>query len=232
LVLGVATPSLDEAKWLAVQAGRAGADAMLAMPPYYFRSVSGEGLAAWFFQLADSSPVPILVYNYPKMTGFRLEPEWVAKVASHPNVAGFKDSSGDRDNLSAYRQAAGDRMLFVGDETLLIDALRSGWTGAISGAANVVPEWMARIVAEWRHGAMDRASVLFETVLPVIKAVRSCPQPATNKAVLHALGAIMAPDPRLPLVRAEPVGVLKALRERLGVIPAVPIGTGRAQASV
>lgn len=232
LVLGIATPSLHEAEWLAAQSGKAGADAVLAMPPSYFRSVTDDGVASWFLSLADASPVPLLVYNYPKMTRIRLGPEMVARLAAHPNVTGFKDSSGERENLVSYREAAGDRLLFVGDETLLLEALRAGWTGTISGAANLVPEWLARLVGEWVSGSQSQSETLFEVVLPVVEAVRGSSQPATNKAVLHALRVIGSPDPRLPLERADPAEVLAVLNQRLGVTPHGPSPQGRAPASL
>lgn len=212
LVLGIATPSLDEAKWLCSQAGKDGATAVLVMPPSYFRSATEDGIAEWFTNLADVSPVPLLAYNFPKMTGFTMSAEFVARLTSHENIVGFKDSSGERANLEPYRQAAGSKLLFVGDETLLLDALAQGWTGTISGASNCVPRWLAEIVA-------NNDAVKFEIVLPVIKEIRSSPQPATNKAVLHALGVIATPHPKLPLMAVAADNVLEAMRLHLGITP-------------
>jgi 4-hydroxy-tetrahydrodipicolinate synthase len=107
----------------------------------------------------------------------------------------------------------GPKHLFVGDETLLLDALTKGWTGTISGAANCVPQWLSQIVA-------NRDEAKFQIALPVIKAIRSQPQPATNKAVLHALGVIATPHPRLPLKAADPTPVLEAMQHHLGITPA------------
>ena len=210
LVLGIATPSLDEARWSCEQAGKNGAVAVLVMPPSYFRSATEEGIAEWFEALAGASPVPLLAYNFPKMTGFSMSPGFIERLARHPNVAGFKDSSGEAANLAAYRVAAGDKTLFVGDETLLMDALTKGWTGTISGAANCVPQWLSQIVA-------GRDEAKFELALPVIKTIRSQPQPATNKAVLHAHGVIATPYPRLPLKPSDPTAVLEAMERHLGI---------------
>ena len=69
LILGIATPSLTEAQWLASQAGKNGADAVLVMPPGYFRRATETGIESWFTAVLESSPVPVLVYNFPKMTG-------------------------------------------------------------------------------------------------------------------------------------------------------------------
>ncbi len=221
LVLGIATPSLDEASWSCEQAAKNGAVAVLVMPPSYFRTATEDGIAEWFTTLADKSPTPILAYNFPKMTGFTMSPAFIALLAAHPNIIGFKDSSGEPANLTTYRlhgegaapAAPRDRRLFVGDETLLLDALTNGWTGTISGAANCIPQWLSQIVK-------GRDETKFATALPVIKAIRAQPQPATNKAVLHALGVISTPHPRLPLKAADPSPVLEAMATHLGISPA------------
>jgi dihydrodipicolinate synthase/N-acetylneuraminate lyase len=223
LVLGIATPSLDEAKWSCDQAGKNGATAVLVMPPAYFRTATEEGIAEWFEQLADGSPVPVLAYNFPRMTGFTMSQSFVARLASHPNIAGFKDSSGEAANLAAYRAASDSplpsggegsgvrgKRLFVGDETLLLQALAKGWIGTISGAANCVPQWLSQIVAE-------RDETKFHILLPVIKAIRAQSQPAANKAVLHALGVIATPHPRLPLKAVDPTPILQAMETHLGI---------------
>jgi dihydrodipicolinate synthase/N-acetylneuraminate lyase len=220
LVLGIATPSLDEARWSCEQAAKNGAVAVLVMPPSYFRTATEGGIMEWFVALAGSSPVPVLAYNFPKMTGFTMSQAFVAELAQHPNIAGFKDSSGEATNLGDFAAAAlvrtnpnGPNRLFVGDETLLLEALTKGWTGTISGAANCVPQWLSQIVA-------TRDETKFQIALPVIKAIRSQPQPAANKAVLHALGVISTPHPRLPLKSADPAPVLEAMETHLGISPA------------
>lgn len=219
VILGIATPSLPEATWLAGQASKSGAAGLLVMPPAYFRTASESGIEDWLTTLASTSPIPILVYNFPRMTGWTFSAESLARLARHPNIVGAKDSSGEASNLAMYRQAMGpDATLFVGDETLLIDALAAGWQGTISGAANVVPSYLARIVDE-----EDQRAALFELALPVIQALRSHPQPAMNKAVLAALGLINERDVRLPLTPVDPQPVLDVLRARLGIRPGVPL---------
>lgn len=211
LILGIATPSLDEAKWSCQQAAKNGASAVLVMPPSYFRSATEKGVAAWFYRLADESPCPIIAYNFPKMTGFTMSAAFVADLAGHERIVGFKDSSGERANIEAYRRAVPEgKNLFVGDETLLLETLQAGWTGTISGAANCVPQWLAKVVAD-----LDEAK--FKILLPVIQAIRAQRQPAANKAVLHALGVIASPSPRLPLEPENPAEVLQALEEHLGI---------------
>lgn len=223
LVLGIATPSLTEAEWLCQQAGKNGADAVLVMPPGYFRAVTQDAVARWIEALADASPVPMLVYNFPKMTGVTLEPETIARMAAHERVVGVKDSSGETGNLAAYRQAVPDgKALLVGDETLLLDALKAGWTGSISGAANVVPHWLARVVRSWHTGDAQDAETAFAAALPAIRAVRAATQPTANKAVLASLGVLSDPSPRLPLEPVDGSALAEAIQASVGL--ARPVG--------
>lgn len=220
LILGISTPSLTEAKWLCSQAAKSGADAVLLMAPGAFRQAPLSAVEAWLFEVVSGSPVPVLVYNFPKMCGFSLSAEAIHRLSKLDAMIGVKDSSGERDNLVSYRAAvAKDQSLFVGDETLLMEALQAGWTGTISGAANTLPTGLCRVLREWTAGAVDQAATWFRLVEPVIRAVRSHPQPATYKAVLHALGVISWPTPRLPLEVSDPQAVLEALERALGVRP-------------
>lgn len=205
LILGIATPSLDEAIWLSKQAGEFGAEATLLMPPGYFRRAEEEGIRQWLEAVLDRSPVPVLLYNFPKMSGVALSSRLVAGLAGHPNLAGLKDSSGERANLGDYRQALpGDKALLVGDETLLVEALRAGWTGSISGAANVVPAWLSHIVSMPLDDPSDSIDAKFSLVLPVLEALRQVPQPEANKAILRAFGVLENENPRLPLLPLDP----------------------------
>ena len=116
---------------------------------------------------------------------------------------GLKDSSGSFENLADYRHATKpEHALLVGNETLLLDALTAGWTGSISGAANLVPQWLSRIVLEWDDALLrESAKAKFQILKPVIEAIRSNGQPAMNKNVLEAWGVIADGAPRLPLQR-------------------------------
>lgn len=213
VVLGIATPSLSEALWSAGQAAKAGADALLVMPPSYWPEA--PGVEAWITKVVEESPLPVLAYNYPQRTGVSLSAEALGRLGALPNLAGAKDSSGNRENLAAYRAALGaDKRLFVGDETLLPEALDAGWSGSVSGAANLVAEWLVRA---WREHGTAGGETVFQLLLPVLQAIRSAPQPATNKAALALLGRIQSPFVRLPLEEADPGPVLKALG-RLGPV--------------
>lgn len=221
LILGIATPSLDEAVWLCKQAAKAGCVAVLVMPPFYFRDASPQGIEDWMTAVLDASPCPVIVYNFPQKAGVTLPAEMLGRLGKHSNCAGVKDSSGAAENLAAYRQVLdADRVLMVGDETLLAQALEAGWTGSISGAANVLPMWLSQIVCEFHAGNRENASAKFELVLPSIQTLRKQLQPAMNKALLQRLGVLPSDRLRLPLYAATegPVAATAdALQAALGL---------------
>ena len=198
IVLGVASNSLDEAVWLCKQARDAGCSTVLLMAPAYFREAEEEGIEAWFQHVLARSPLDILIYNFPKRTGITITPELMARLATHGRMIGLKDSSGSRENLQGYAEAAPGKLMYVGDETLLVDALQAGWTGTISGAANVLPMWLSQIVAQWDQN-QESAETKFELILPAIQALRGQSQPAANKALLARLGVLDGDRLRLPL---------------------------------
>jgi len=203
VVAGIATPSLEEAIWLANQALKAGAAAGLVMAPGYFRDASEEGVLQWFEKLFDSTDLPILVYNFPQRTGFTHSAESMSRLAKHERMIGLKDSSGNAANLAAYSQAIPDKLKFVGNETLLLDAMEAGWTGTISGAANCIPSWLTAVIQDWVDGKRDSAIAKFKLVMPAIESLRGVPQPAANKAILHRAGILPSPGLRLPLQKVS-----------------------------
>ena len=219
LVLGIATPSLDEAAWLCRQAARLGATAVLVMPPLYFRDATEAGIEAWFDAVLASSPLPVLAYNFPQKTGVTLSADLLRRLTRHASLVGAKDSSGERANLDTYREALGpERALYVGNETLLLDALRAGWTGTISGAANVLPDWLSQVCAEWPLNP-EAAEAKFAALLPAIEALRSLPQPAGSKGALAEMGILPSGRGRPPLVAAGPdavAGLLAGVERAVG----------------
>jgi len=203
-VLGTNSNSLDENIWLAKQAARFGAWAMLVMPPSYFKEASSDGIIQWYRALLDASPVPIIAYHFPKRTSVPLPPEMMRELADHPNLLGLKDSSGEGKHAE-YRAALPRHLLFVGDERCLLDALRNGWTGTISGVANVMADELVAIVRDC-SGDRESAETKFALALPEIERRRGLAQPMAHKRELAQMGVLARDDVRLPLLQERGVG--------------------------
>lgn len=208
VILGLATCSLSEAQWLASQAGKWGADGLLALPPFFFRSASDKGIEAWLATVLDFASCPVLVYENPAACGVSLSSDCLERLAMHPMCGGLKDSSGATHRLDELRQIF-TGSLFVGNETLIPQVRAAGWSGTISGCANAIPRWL---VESWAD------DVKHTLALPAIQALKAAPQPALNKALLHRMGILLHPTVRLPLTPADPDSAAAEIEGRLGPV--------------
>jgi 4-hydroxy-tetrahydrodipicolinate synthase len=141
VLAGTGHPGLRETVDATARAAAAGADAALVVTPFYYDH-DQAALADYYRAVADAAEIPVYLYSVPKYTGVRLTPETVAELATHPNVAGIKDSSGD---LGAFvrtcrRTADADFDPMVGSGSVFAQALDAGATGGVLALANVAPE--------------------------------------------------------------------------------------------
>ena len=155
------------------RAARAGADGALVITPGFYRSATTQdSLRKHYESVADSSPVPLVLYNIPQNTGVALAPETVARLAEHENIAGIKDSSGDMVNLTEMlRLVHADFAVLTGHAALLHAALLSGARGGILAAACVAPRLSVAICEAVEAGAHARALEMQRRLAPLAKAV-------------------------------------------------------------
>ena len=155
------------------KAARAGADAVLVITPYFYRSaITQETLIDYYTAVADSSPVPVLLYSMPPLTGIKIEPETVARLSEHPNIAGVKDSSNDVAGFTkTVELCSRDFAVLTGNGTVLLDTLRAGATGGILAVGCVVPEVCVEIFRVFLVGDDERAAPLQSKLTPLATAV-------------------------------------------------------------
>jgi 4-hydroxy-2-oxoglutarate aldolase len=154
-------------------AARAGADAVLVITPYFYRSaITQETLITFYTAVADAAPVPVLLYSMPPLTGIKIEPETVARLSEHQNIIGVKDSSND---VVGFRKTVslcpGDFAVMTGNGTVLLDALSAGATGGILAVGCVVPEVCVEIFRAFKSGEDERAATLQAKLTPLAAAV-------------------------------------------------------------
>jgi 4-hydroxy-2-oxoglutarate aldolase len=153
-------------------AGDEGANAALVRAPaYYAPVITPQGLLDHFQRVADESPVPLLLYNFPKYTHVPLTEALVAGLAGHENVWGAKDSSGDLKNFAAYQEAAPEWTLFIGSGALYYAALELGAAGAIAAAACFAAEATAAIGLAFDAGDRAGAGAAQERMAPLHKEI-------------------------------------------------------------
>lgn len=155
------------------KAARAGADAALVITPSFYRSaITQPALVAHYTAIADASPIPLVLYSMPDLTGITIEPETTAKLSEHPNIIGVKDSSNNVERLKeTLRVVKDDFAVMTGNGTVLYDALLAGARGAILAVGCVAPEMCLRIFAQVRQGNMTLAAALQEKLTPLALVV-------------------------------------------------------------
>ena len=197
IIAGTGASSLGETLELTRYAGRVGCDAALVMPPYYFKNPPQEGVTEYFRRVLDGAPLPVLLYNIPQITDTPLEIPTLEALAGHPNLAGIKDSSGSVEYLREALRVLPEKTVMVGQEHLLLECLRSGGAGTVSGAANAYPELAVAVVRAFRQGGDAESAQDRLTAMNAI--LRSYPLPGAGKAVARARG-LPAGRMRLPLL--------------------------------
>jgi dihydrodipicolinate synthase/N-acetylneuraminate lyase len=141
VLVGITDTAMVEAVNLARHAARAGAQALVTAPPYYFPEGQPE-LIDFVQDLVPQLPLPLYLYNMPQMTKVQFEPETIRQLTHLEGIVGLKDSSGD---VNYYRQlvdvakARPDWRVFVGPESLLVETLRLGGHGGVNGGAQIDP---------------------------------------------------------------------------------------------
>src|SRR5260370_37894427 len=123
-------------------AANAGAEVVLVITPHYYRSViTQDALVSHYTAVADASPIPIILYSMPDLTGVKIEPETAARLSEHKNIIGIKDSSADVAKLAeTLGLAPDDFAIMTGNSTVLCEALQAGARGGILAVACVAPQ--------------------------------------------------------------------------------------------
>ncbi|MFC6734246.1 MULTISPECIES: dihydrodipicolinate synthase family protein [unclassified Haladaptatus] len=180
-------------------AADAGADAAVVVTPYYL-STTQEGLAEFFTLVADRSPLPIVLYNIPQLTGQEIAVETVTELAAHDSIVAIKDSSGNATYHYELVEMTPDEFSVIqGITALALSSLDAGADGVIGGPANVFPGLLAELYDAYERGDRDRAVTLMNDVVnPLVSTYASLPTPVAIKFLARWGGHEVGP-PLVPL---------------------------------
>jgi 4-hydroxy-2-oxoglutarate aldolase len=205
LIVGAGEESTRSTIAAVKRAAQAGADVVLVRTPCYFKTqMTTDVFVRHFTAVADASPVPVLPYNVPSLTGVKMAPEAVARLSSHPNIPGVKDSSGDLVQIGdlVAMTPAGFSVL-VGSAPTLYASLCVGAVGGIVAAACVVPDLMVQLHDLVREGKHGEAVALQRRITPLAKSVTTTFGVAGLKAAMDLAGYVGG-LPRAPLSPLSP----------------------------
>jgi 4-hydroxy-2-oxoglutarate aldolase len=171
LIAGTGAESVRETLGLIHDAADLDYDATLVLTPHYFRGQMSrpETQAAFFRAVADSSPLPVLLYNIPQNTGIDLPLDVVMQLSEHPNIVGIKDSSADLGKIGQLTSASlpDTFNVMVGASTLFHESLCLGARGGILAIANVVPQSMQLIYDRYQAGDVPGSHAVQQQILDV-----------------------------------------------------------------
>lgn len=199
VIAGTGSNNTKDAIELTKMAEFTGVNAIMLVTPYYNKP-SQEGLFQHFKSVADSTDLPVMIYNVPGRTVTNLLPETVIRLSKIKNIVAIKEASG---NLSVMSQIILDTdeefELYCGDDCLTLPALSVGAVGVVSVASHIIGPEIQEMIKNFRNGNVSEASRIHRIKLPLVEALFSAPSPVPVKTALNLRG-IDVGGVRLPLI--------------------------------
>lgn len=202
VIAGVGTNNTAVTVNLAQLAEQYGADALLAVTPYY-NKCSQDGLVRHYYAIADATSLPLIVYNVPSRTGVNITPETCQVLSAHPNINGIKEASGNISQVARIRNLCADELyIWSGNDDQITATMALGGKGIISVLSNVYPKAVVKIAQACLNGDFSHSAALQAYYMPLIDALFSDVNPIPVKAALDALH-LCSDELRLPLTRLD-----------------------------
>jgi 4-hydroxy-tetrahydrodipicolinate synthase len=213
VIAGTGSNSTDMAIKYTKMAQEVGANGSLQVTPYYNKPTQ-EGLYRHFAAIAESTELPLILYNIPGRTGVTISAETLARLAEIPNVVGVKDSTLSMNMVADVVSMCGEEFdVLSGDDPMTLPLVALGGRGVISVASNVAPGAVSDLVKALMEGDWERGRELHYQLLPLFRALFIETNPIPVKTAASLLG-LCSDEMRLPLVPMEGEN-LRVLQETL-----------------
>ncbi len=199
VIAGTGSNSTDMAIKYTRMAEEEGADGSLQVSPYYNKPTQ-EGLYRHFAAIAESTSLPIVLYNIPGRTSVTVSAETTARLAEIPNIVGTKEATHSMDMASDIRRLCGEEFdILSGDDSLTLPLMSLGGRGVISVAANIAPAVVSDMVNALLEGDFERGRELHYDLLPLCRALFIETNPIPVKTAASILG-LCSDEMRLPMI--------------------------------
>ncbi len=199
IVAGVGTSSTANTIELARQAEKVGAHGLLVVAPYYNKPPQA-GLLAHFRSVADSTSLPVLLYDIPHRTGVAIATETIVKLAEHDRIVGVKDAKGDLTATSWVLKRT-DLAYYSGEDSLTLPMLAAGGVGVVGTSTHLTGAQTVRMIEAFDRGDHAEALQLHQQLLPLFTGIFRTQGTILVKAAMNARGLPGGPV-RAPLVDA------------------------------
>lgn len=219
VIAGTGSNSTAQTVELSQTVDSLGVDGYLVVTPYYNKPPQ-QGLIEHFTAVADAVSSPVMLYNVPGRTAVDLQPETVARLASHPRIFGIKEATGDVDRVAILRELCGaEFMLYSGDDATACEFMLAGGNGVVSVTANVAPAAMVEMCQAAIAGEADRAAEIDGRLTDLHRDLFVESNPIPVKWALQRMGLIEG-TLRLPLLALaeEYHHLIESALERAGLL--------------
>jgi 4-hydroxy-tetrahydrodipicolinate synthase len=184
---------------LTKQATEAGVDGIMLVTPYYNKP-SQEGMYQHFKAIAQSTSLPIMLYNVPGRSVVNMSVETVVRLSEIKNIVAIKEASGDLDAMAQIISHTPSHFtLYSGDDSLTLPVLAIGGAGIVSVASHIIGNDMQEMIKAFKNGDVNLAASIHRSLLPTMKGLFAAPNPSPVKAALNMTG-IYVGDVRLPML--------------------------------
>ena len=222
VIAGAGANATAEAIELTQAAEKLGVDGTLQVCPYYNKP-SQQGLFLHFKAIAESTRLPIMLYNVPGRSVIDIAPDTTARLAAAcSNIVALKEAGGSVERVNQLVHAMPeDFAILCGDDPLTLPFIACGATGLVSVTSNLIPDVMARLVRACLNGSFDEALVLQKQFYPLMRGLMSLDvNPVPIKTAVSLQGHC-SPELRLPLAPmcSERIESLRSLLESYNLLP-------------
>jgi 4-hydroxy-tetrahydrodipicolinate synthase len=208
LIAGTGSASTREVIELTKVAEKLGYDAVMVVAPYYSHPEQ-EGIYQHFKAVAQSTSLPLMIYNIPLFSGVNIAPETVARLAEIENIIAIKDEAGLNPlQATAYIQKTEGRLaVYSGDDPMVLQVLIQGGVGVVSGGSHVIGDMMRHMINDFLAGRNDQARETYHRLMKLFTAFQGKDGRRTNptplvKAAFELFSGLPTSLPRPPLTPA------------------------------
>jgi len=199
VIAGTGSNNTQASMSLTKLAEETGVDGIMLVAPYYNKP-SQEGLYQHFKTIAESTSLPVMLYNIPGRSIVNISVETIVRLSEIPNVVSIKEASGNLDAMAEIiSKTPSDFTLYSGDDGLTIPVLAIGGAGVISVASHIIGNDMQEMINAFKNGDVQKAAATHRNLLPIMRALFIAPSPSPVKAALN-LNGIQVGGVRLPMV--------------------------------
>ncbi|MFD1848545.1 4-hydroxy-tetrahydrodipicolinate synthase [Oceanobacillus bengalensis] len=199
VIAGTGSNNTRESLQLTKEAEAIGVDGVMLVTPYYNKP-SQEGMYQHFKTIAESTSLPVMLYNIPGRSVVNMLPETIIRLSQLENIVSVKEASGDLDAFAEIiSKTPEDFSVYSGDDSLALPMLAIGGAGIVSVSSHIIGNEMQEMVGHFFSGNVTHAAEIHRHLLPIMKELFKAPNPTPVKEALNRFGVPVG-SVRLPLI--------------------------------